>query len=246
MNLFLETREAVHRGQGLAFGELPNFGGIMPIGRNFSTLAWAAATVGGVDPTRRRGTDDDIVYGHQVLRQFGAETKQLVGIELMTNPRREVRIVDAICSGSNTDAKKSYESFHEDASIYDEYYEDVKQRCTRLRMTNLSVALRDAICRQYFQWVHRSVMREVIVEEEAYFRMNARYCQHEIGYWDLENHVLPVYLASLAGCSRTERERLISHHLGQAFTLFKQFCANVASVPRNFPDSWIPRELIVE
>lgn len=243
VDLFLQTREAVHQGQGLAIEELPSFGGIMPIGRNFSVLAWAAAVVGGVDPTRRTGTDDDIVFGHQISRQFGATAKQLVEIQLVTNPRREVRIVDAICSGCYTDAKESYESFHDDVSVYDECYKDVQERCARLRKIQLSASLRAMLCRQYFQWVHRSVMREVILNEETYAFMSTRYGRHEVGYWDLEDCVLPAYIARLESCCRATREQIVSHHLRQAFTLFNQFCTNIAAVPTDLPDSWIPQDL---
>ena len=243
LNVFLETREAVHHGQGMAIDKLPSFGGIMPVGRNFSVLAWAAAAVGGVDPTRRVGTDDDIVFGHQVSRRFGAKAKQFVEINLVTNPRRETRIVDAICAGIDSDAKRSYEKFHEDASVYDEKYDDVECRCAHLVSVPLSDSLYVSLCKQYFQWVHRSVMREVVKEEMGYFEMSDRYNRHEVGYWDLENHILSVYHAHITKHPLADRGQLVDVHLRDAFSLFQMFCRNISFVPDILPEAWVPSGL---
>jgi hypothetical protein len=243
LNVYLETREAVHHGQGLALDKLPSFGGIMPVGRNFSVLAWAAAAVGGIDPTRRVGTDDDIVFGHRISRWFGAKVKQLVEIDLVTNPRREALIVDAICEGIDSDAKRSYEKFHEDSSVYDEKDDDLECRCACLETVPLSDSLYVSLCKQYFQWVHRSVMREVIKVERGYLEMLDRYNRHEVGYWDLENHILPAYLAHITILPLADRRQLVSVHLHEAFSLFQMFCRDISFVPDILPDAWIPSGL---
>lgn len=243
LNVFLETREAVHQGQGVALDKLPNFGGIMPVGRNYSVLAWAAAAVGGIDPTRRVGTDDDIVFGHQVSRQFGANAKQVVRISLVTNPRREARIVSAICAGIDSDAKQSYEKFHEDASVYDEKFDDLKCRCAQLEAVKLSSSLYVEICKQYFQWVHQSVMKEIVNDEENFSEMTAQYNRHELGYWELENQILPAYCSHIDRKTPADRKHLVEFHLHEAFSLFQMFCRNISSVPDILPEAWIPSEL---
>lgn len=244
LKVFLETREAVHQGQGVFFDKLPSFGGIMPVGRNYSVLAWAAAAVGGVDPTRRVGTDDDIVFGHQVSRRFGAKAKQIVNINLVTNPRREALIVDAICAGIDNDAKRSYENFHEDASVYDEMANDVEKRCAHLVKVPLSDSLYVALCKQYFQWVHRSVMREVIKEEEGYLEMSDKYDKHEVGYWDLENHILTIYRDYITKQPVSDQVQTVIENLQEAFSLFKLFCEdNISLIPDVLPAAWIPSGL---
>jgi len=244
LNVFLETREAVHHGQGLALDKLPSFGGIMPVGRNFSVLAWAAAAVGGVDPTRRVGTDDDIVFGHQISRWFGAKAKQFLEINLVTNPRREARIVDSICAGIDNDSKKSYEKFHEDTSVYDEKYDDLKCRCANLLAVSLSDSLYVSLCRQYFQWVHRSVMVEIVKEEKCYVEMLDQYNRHEVGYWDLENYIPSLYNSHVKKYSLADRKQHIDVHLRYAFSLFQMFCRDISFVPDILPEAWIPRDLI--
>ena len=243
LNIFLKTREAVHHGQGLALDKLPSFGGIMPVGRNFSVLAWAAAAVGGCDPTRRTGTDDDIVFGHQITRQFGARAKQIVEINLVTNPRREAIIVDAICAGIDSDSKQSYENFHEDASVYDEKYDDIESRCARLERVDISDSLYASLCKQYFQWVHRSVIKEATKKEKTYLEMLYQYNIHEIGYWELENHIPSAYHASMAKLSPEDQSKRIHLHLCDAFSLFQTLCKNIPFVPSALPKNWIPSDL---
>jgi hypothetical protein len=246
LNVFLETREAVHHGQGLAVEKLPTFGGIMPVGRNFSVLAWAAAVVGGIDPTRRAGTDDDIVFGHQVSRRFGAKAKQFAEINIVTNPRREALIVDAICAGIDSDAKQSYENFHEDASIYDVKFVDLERCCARLATVPISDSLYAALCKQYFQWVYRSVMKEVIKEEYCYVNMSKKYDKHEIGYWDVENYIISVYSAHIIKQPCADQKQIACKHLQEAFSIFRMLCKNISAVPEILPAAWIPSGLVLE
>src|SRR3989338_8111504 len=124
VRLFVGCREAVHFGQGLAGDEFPYFDGIMPIGRNFAVSPKVYAQVGGIDPIRRKDTDDDMNFGTDIHVLLGDRVKSVCTIPLITNPRREAIIVRDIVAGRKEDSKKSYENFHENRALYDSKYSD--------------------------------------------------------------------------------------------------------------------------
>lgn len=240
LKLFLETRESVHLGQGLAHERLPLFGGIMPVGRNLSLPAWVGAAIGGVDPIRRPGTDDDIVMGMQICRALGASSKVYQRIPLVTNPRREIRIVHGMCKGDGIDARTSYESFHEDSSIYDESKDASLSRCREIADSEINDDLRRLVVRQYYQWVHRSVVKEFIGQVQAYRSFARKFEKHAIGYWELEQEILSTYCSELREYKMDVRQRIIRAHLEQAHELFREFACGIESAMFRWDHGWVP------
>ncbi len=243
LKLFLQTRESVHLGQGLAHEYLPSFGGIMPVGRNFSLPAWVGATVGGIDPTHRPGTDDDITLGMQISRAMGANSKVYRSIPLVTNPRREVKIVHGICRGEKIDARTSYESFHSDVSIYAVSTDITQERCHELAQIEVSESLRQRVVAQYYQWVHRSVVREYIADLRLFRESAQEYVNHAVGYWELEGRILQIYRSKILEYENSRRKRIIRRHMWKAQELFAEFCRTNACPNVSWHQKWVPDEL---
>lgn len=224
LRLFMGCREEVHFGQGLAGNKFPYFDGIMPIGRNFAVSPRIYAQVGGIDPIRRRDTDDDMNFGTDIHVRLGEKFKFVCSIPLVTNPRREVTIVRDIISGKKEDSKKSYENFHENRALYDLKYADVLAMVKEeipLKIT--SRAIQCELVNQYFQWVLISRYKANLNPIVNFNEIIIKHRNHEISYWEKEKKLCEAFENYLQDVSEERRLNIERNLVSEALSWFNKF-----------------------
>ncbi len=224
LRLFTGCREAVHFGQSLAVDEFPYFDGIMPIGRNFAVSPRIYAQVGGIDPVRRKDTDDDMNFGTDIHFRLGEQVKSVCDIPLITNPRREVTIVRDIVAGRNQDSKKSYEHFHENRALYDLAYDDVvAMATTQIPRIIPSRQVQCELLNQYFQWVIISRYKAGLSHAEGFDYLIKRHRGHEISYWEKEREACGAFEKHLQKIPQGERREIEHKLVTEALEWFNRF-----------------------
>ncbi len=224
LKIFTGIREAVHFGQGLAGDAFPYFDGIMPIGRNFAASPRLCAQVGGIDPIRRKDTDDDMNFGTDIHVLLGEHFKSVCSIPLVTNPRRELTIVRDIIAGRKLDSKKSYEHFHENRALYDLTYTDILMMATNeipFRVPNRTILSK--LANQYFQWVLISRYKAELSDSEGFAEIIKQHRDHFISYWEKERWVCAVFERHLSKLKPSERQRIEECLVTEAITWFNKF-----------------------
>ncbi len=223
VRLFVHCREAVHLGQGRAGNSFPYFDGILPIGRNFAVSPKIYAQAGGIDPVRRKDTDDDMNFGTDIHVRVGERFKFFCDIPVVTNPRREVKIVRDILAGKKEDAKKSYEEFHENRELYDSSYEQIFQMSKALPSHILNREMECQLIQQYFQWMLISRYKARLSSVSNFAEIVRQHREHEISYWEKERQLCNAFQARVQNMSRRERLPLEKNIVSEAIWWFNHF-----------------------
>lgn len=224
LRLFVGCREAVHFGQGHAGAKFLYFDGIMPIGRNFAVSPRIYAQVGGVDPIRRKDTDDDMNFGTDIHVLLGEKVKSVCTIPLITNPRREVAIVRDIVAGRNEDSKKSYENFHENRTLYDLKYADVLAMVREEIPKKIpSRPIQCELVNQYFQWVLISRYKSNLNHIASFDEIITKHRDHEISYWEKEKQLCTAFERHFQRMAKEERYAMEKALVSEAIDWFNRF-----------------------
>lgn len=231
LRLFVGCREAVHFGQGLAINDFPYFDGIMPIGRNFAVSPRICAHIGGIDPIRRKDTDDDMNFGTDIHTLLGERVKSVCAIPLITNPRREVTIVRDIIAGRKEDSKKSYENFHENRALYDLKYEDILATVKKEIPSKIpNRAIRCELLNQYFQWVVISRYKANLDHIVDFDTIITKHRNHEISYWDKEKQLCAAFERHFQRMTKEERYAMEKALVSEALSWFNRFVEPMGEV----------------
>jgi len=187
LNYYISVKELVHFGQGVNHQDMPHFGGLMPIGRNFAVHPKICVLSGGIDPSFKVGTDDDIKFGNDIRRYLGVSYKKTCDITIVTNPRREVFLVLDILTGNDNDAKQMYEQFHDTKFIYDLTLQDLQTKIAKILTFDNDKQHLCRLINQFFQWVHRTNTKNYFAENENFKEIQNKFDNHILGYWESEN-----------------------------------------------------------
>jgi len=224
LRMFTGFREAVHFGQGIASNMFPYFDGIMPIGRNFAVSPRVCAQVGGIDPIRRKDTDDDMNFGTDIHVLLGESIKSVCSIPLITNPRREVTIVRDMVAGRKQDSKKSYENFHENRALYDLSYPEIVEMAKKAIPSVIpNHLIKCELANQYFQWVLISRYKASLSSVEGFNEIIVQHRNHEISYWEKERELCATFEKHLSMLEPNDRRNLEEHLVTDAIDWFNQF-----------------------
>jgi hypothetical protein len=224
INIFTACREAIHSGQGLANDQFPYFDGIMPVGRNFGVSPRVCAQVGGIDPIRRKDTDDDMNFGTDIHVRLGEQLKSICSISLITNPRREVTIVRDILAGRKQDSKESYENFHDNRALYDLSYADVLHMAeNNISKEMPSRAMLCELTNQYFQWVLRSRYKAALCQIDGGMDIISDHRNHKISYWEKESTLQALFNRHLQTLDEKTRHSTEQRITDDALKWFNHF-----------------------
>lgn len=228
VRLFTGCREVVHFGQGLASDEFFYFDGIMPIGRNFAVSPRVYAQVGGIDPIRRKDTDDDMNFGTDIHVRLGEHIKSVCTIPIITNPRREIIIIRDIIAGRKQDSKKSYEQFHENRELYDLAYVDVVDIARNEIPSQIpNRQIQCELANQYFQWVLISRYKAHMSGVDRFAELIERHRNHKISYWEKERELCVAFEQHLARLPQYIRKRIEDEIVTEALKWFNKFVSSL-------------------
>jgi len=223
LRLFTSVREAVHEGQGAQPIELSEFGGLMPCGRNFALSPVLYAKVGGIDPIRRPGPEDDIILGADIVRLLGEDAKCNASVSLVTSPRREVLIIRDMLLGQSTNLKRAYEDFHNAVEIRDFETADIEKIVLQEFPSRVSPQFIPILLSQLYQWVISSCLKGAFCSHPEAQYLKDLYLSHQIGYWEKENRLWQSgcnWLMSLSDADRISCENKIADEALFWFQLF--------------------------
>lgn len=187
------TREAVHLNLGLHSTDFAEFGGIMPIGRNYAINAKAAVLAGGIDPTSRLEADDDMTFGWDLANKCGPSIKHFKPIPVLTNPRREAQLVSDLISGIEEDMFSAYVNFHGKNAIYNLSPDAVFELVAESRSTDERHV--EDVLNQFYSWVLRESFKHAIIpRSERAQEIKRKFDLHQISYFAKESQLEKVIL----------------------------------------------------
>lgn len=193
---YINIKEKIHLGLGLSHENIPAFGGIMPIGRNFSIHPKIAVKIASIDPKYKKGTDDDIKMGLDIATLLGVEFKMYRNIPLTTNPRREVVLIMEYLQGRCENGKKMYEKFHEVKYIYDYNISDIESLNESID-NKYDATEFNAVIQELYMWVFRNVAKSELINESCIQNTIKSHNHHHISYWEMENDIMDFIISFL-------------------------------------------------
>ncbi len=223
LHLFTSVREAVHKGQGKHRADFPEFGGLMPCGRNFALSPALYARVGGVDAVRRPGPEDDIIFGSDIVRLIGEKAKELSNVSLITSPRREVLIIRDMIRGEDTNLKRAYEDFHNATEIRDFETSDIERVVFEEFPQSVSPKFIPTLLSQLYQWVVSSKLKGAVASHLEAQMIKEAYTTHQVGYWEKENMLWQCGQRWLAAMPQEIRSRYENKIADDALYWFQHF-----------------------
>jgi len=189
LRVFTNFRESVHFGMSIFDKEFKHYDGILPVGRNFAVNPIIASLVGGIDPIKRKGTDDDLVFGSNISIILGNKYKSYHPIPLVTNPRREILIVADLINGGHMDSGKAYSEFHENMHLYNLTIDEVIAFAKKYIPAKLTADAAPTLLNHYFNWVLRSTAMEHLSHIPGFKQVFEDFHTHKIGYWEKESAI---------------------------------------------------------
>jgi hypothetical protein len=186
---YINIKESIHLGLGVNFDNITAFGGIMPIGRNYSIHPRIAVKIASIDPTCKKGTDDDIKMGLDITNLLGAKFKIYRNIPLVTNPRREVVLIMEYLQGRCENGKKMYEKFHEVKYIYDYSIHDI-ELMNKYIDNKYDAKSFNAVIQELYIWIFRNVAKTELIDECHIVNTIEKHNRHSISYWEMENELM--------------------------------------------------------
>lgn len=227
LRIFTSCREAVHFGMGILDREFKYYDGILPIGRNFAVRSRLAAAVGGIDPIKRIGTDDDMVFGTDISQFFGNQYKSFHAIPLTTNPRREILIVADLMNDGIMNSGKAYSEFHKNMQVYSLTLDQVIRIAQKHIPLNLNKGKAVNLLDHYFNWVLRSTAMEHLSYIPGFEEVHKDYRAHNIGYWEKEADIVKVEKSYLYNIPQFEKNLKESEIVLDALNWFNYFCSHI-------------------
>jgi hypothetical protein len=186
---YISIKEKIHLGLGLNYKNISAFGGIMPIGRNFSIHPNIAVKIASADPTYKKGTDDDINMGLDITNLLGVNFKINRHIPLITNPRREVILLMEFLQGRCENGKRMYEMFHEVKYIYNYSISDIALMNDSID-NHITINDTNPVIQELYTWIFRNVAKTELINEKFIKNSIKNHCQHRISYWEMENDIM--------------------------------------------------------
>ncbi len=166
-----------------------NFGGVMPIGRNFGIHPVLLARVASIDPRYHEGTDDDIQLGFDIKNFLSIEHKIIRNIPLVTNPRREVLLINSYSKNSeNTDGKQMYENFHINKFVYNYSLSEIEKINSLIHNISEIYYIEDII-KELMLWIKRNISKEFYAQCDEIKKIIKAHVLHKINYWQMENRI---------------------------------------------------------
>lgn len=222
--IFTECRESLIVGQGSRSDIFPHFNGIMPVGRNMAFSPELYLRTGGIDPIRRRDTDDDINWGVDINRYVSPAAKKFVPVPLITSPRREISILSDICRGLQNSLRDSYAAFHSDRSPCSAYGVEIEEQADRFIPALTNPWLNARILGQMYQWIISTCLKERMWNSAGVEKTMSRYLAHQIGYWEKEALLWDIFVQTVTDIDAACAGRTIADEIaGEAFRWFLAF-----------------------